>query len=79
MIQKEKLRPEGVNDFSKVGGSVGKESACKCGRPGLHARVGKILWRRAWQPTLRIPTASGAWQAAVHWVAESGTTERPSA
>ena len=40
-------------DFS--GGTSGKESACKCRR---HKRcrfnpwVGKIPWRRAWQPTL---------------------------
>ena len=23
----------------------------QCGRPGFHPWVGKILWRRAWQPT----------------------------
>ena len=23
----------------------------QCGRPGFHPLVGKILWRRAWQPT----------------------------
>ena len=28
------------------------EKVClQCGRPGLDPWVGKILWRRAWQPT----------------------------
>ena len=29
----------------------GKESACQCRRCGLSPWVGKIPWRRAWQPT----------------------------
>ena len=29
----------------------GKESTCPCLRPGFHSWVGKIPWRRAWQPT----------------------------
>ena len=33
------------------GGSVVKESACWCRRHGFHLRVGKIPWRRKWQPT----------------------------
>ena len=33
------------------GGSDGKESACLCRRPGFNPWVGKIPWRRAWQPT----------------------------
>ena len=35
-------------------GSVGKESACQCRthrRHGFHPWVGKIPWRRKWQPT----------------------------
>ena len=32
-------------------GSVGKKSACNVSRPGFNPWVGKILWRRAWQPT----------------------------
>ena len=35
-------------------GASGKESACQCGRcqrPGLDPWVGKIPWRRKWQPT----------------------------
>ena len=30
----------------------GKESACQCRRHGLDPWVGKIPWRRKWQPTL---------------------------
>ena len=29
----------------------GKESACQCRRPGFDPWVGKIPWRRKWQPT----------------------------
>ena len=32
-------------------GSHGKASACQCGRPGFDPWVGKIPWRREWQPT----------------------------
>ena len=32
-------------------GSAGKESACKCGRPGFDPWVGKIPWRREQLPT----------------------------
>ena len=28
-----------------------KESACQCRRPGFYPWVGKIPWRRKWQPT----------------------------
>ena len=31
--------------------SVGKESVCSVRRPGFHPWVGKIPWRRKWQPT----------------------------
>ena len=30
----------------------GKEPACQCGRCELDLRVGKIPWRKAWQPTV---------------------------
>ena len=33
------------------GGSVGKEPACDVGDPGSNPWVGKIPWRRKWQPT----------------------------
>ena len=32
-------------------GSDGKESACKCETLGFNPWVGKIPWRRKWQPT----------------------------
>ena len=37
-----------------LGGATGKEQACKCRRHkkwGFDPWVGKILWRRKWQPT----------------------------
>ena len=37
-----------VLDF--LGGSDGKEPACNAGDPGMIG-VGKIPWRRKWQPT----------------------------
>ena len=37
-------------DFPGV--SEGKASCLQCGRPGFYPWVGKILWRRKWQPTL---------------------------
>jgi len=33
------------------GGSDGKSICLQCGRPGLDPWVGKIPWRRKWQPT----------------------------
>ena len=36
------------------GGASGKEPTCQCGRhkrQGFDPWVGKIPWRRAWQPT----------------------------
>ena len=33
------------------GGSDGKESTCNAGDLGFDPWVGKIPWRRAWQPT----------------------------
>ena len=32
------------------GGLVSKESTCQCRRPGFDSWVGKIPWRRKWQP-----------------------------
>ena len=53
----------------------GKESTCqgrRYRRYGFHPRVGKILWRRTWQPTpvflLGNPMDRGAWQTIVHGV-----------
>ena len=36
---------------STPGGSDSKESACNAGRPKFNRWVGKISWRRKWQPT----------------------------
>ena len=48
--------------------------------PGFDPWVGKIPWRRAWQPTLVFllenPMDRGALWATVHGVAELETTER---
>ena len=56
---------------------TGKESACQCRRHVLDPWVGKISWRRAWQPTpVFLPGEShgrGAWQATVHRVTKSQT------
>ena len=41
-------------DFYRDGDASGKELACQCRglkRLGFNACVGKISWRRAWQPT----------------------------
>ena len=37
--------------FCFPGGSYGKESACSAGDSGFGLGVGKIPWRKAWQPT----------------------------
>ena len=39
------------NTLGFPGSSVGKESACQCRRPGFEPWVGKIPWRRKWQPS----------------------------
>ena len=45
----------------------GKECVSQCRRRGFDPWVGKILWRRKWQPTpvflLKNPTDRGAWLA----------------
>ena len=58
----------------------GKEPACQCRRRERHEFdrwVGKMPWRRAWQPTpvflLENPMDRGAWWATVHGVAKSWT------
>ena len=59
-------------------GSDGKESTCNAGDPdSIPGLIGKIPWRRAWQPTpvscLENPMDRGAWWAAVHGVTKSRT------
>ena len=54
------LKGEGQNDICILGslgfpgGTSGKEPTCQCRRQkrrGFDPWVGKIPWRRAWQPT----------------------------
>ena len=46
----------------------------QCRRPEFDPWVGKIPWRRAWQPTcLENPMDRGAWWAAIYGVAQSQT------
>ena len=61
--------------------SVGKESACQYRRRGFKSWVGKIPWRRKWQPTpVLLPGKSHEWKSLVgysQWGGkESDTTER---
>ena len=54
-------------------------SACNAGRSGFEPWIGKIPWRRAWQPTpvfLPGKFPGHRRQATVHGVKESDTTER---
>ena len=50
----------------------GKELTCQCRRCWFHPWVGKVPWRRKWQPTaVFLPGKSHeqrAWWATVHWV-----------
>ena len=56
------------------GGSDGKVSACNVGDQGSDPWVGKIPWRRKWQPiSLDNPIDAGDWWATVHRVAKSRT------
>ena len=41
-------RNSGAGGFPS--GSSGKESTSQCRRPGFNSWVGKIPWRREWQP-----------------------------
>ena len=64
------------------GSAGGKEPTCQCrshrGR-GFNLWVGKISWRRVWQPTryscLENPMDRGAWRATGHGATQSDTTE----
>ena len=61
------------------GGTSGKEPACQCRRQERHSFnpwVGKIPWRRAWQPTLAFLPGEPPGQsreATVHRVTQSQT------
>ena len=64
------------------GGTSGEEPACqrrRCKTRGFHPWVGKIPWRRAWQPALvflhgKVPWTEEA-RDTVHGVTESDGTE----
>ena len=48
------------------GGSQGKAFCLQCRRPGFNPWVGKILWRRKWQPTpALLPGKSHGWRSMV--------------
>ena len=60
------------------GGTSGKGPICQCRRQKrgrLHLWVGKIFWRRKWQPTPVLWTENtmdrGAWWTMVHRVTKS--------
>ena len=44
-----------------AGSSAGKESACNAGDLGFSPWVGKIPWRRAWQPTPVFSSGESPW------------------
>ena len=48
------------------GGSDSESVCLQCGRPGLNPWLGKILWRRKWQPTLvLLPGKCHRWRSLV--------------
>jgi len=60
------------------GGASGKEPTCRCRRPKVHRFnpwVGKVPWRRSWQPTpVFLPEEShGQRNLVVHRVSKSQT------
>ena len=65
--------------YTIPGGSHGKESACNAGELGLILRLGRIPGERNGYPLqysyLVSSVDRGAWQAEVHGVAKSETTE----
>ena len=69
----------GENELGFLGGAGGKEPTCQCRRHkrhGFNPRVGKIPWRRNWQPTpVLLPGKfhGGLWWATVHRVTKSLT------
>ena len=66
-----------MQPFKKSRWLSGKESACHEGDWGFNPWVGKIPWRRKWQPTpIFFPGefyGETNWQATVHEVAKSWT------
>ena len=54
------------------GGSDRKESACNAERPVFNPWVGKIPWRRAWQPTLLFMLGKSTWTKEPGWLQSMG-------
>ena len=70
-----------VSHLDFPGGSDGKASCWQCRRPGFDPWVGKILWRRKWQPTpVLLPGKSHGQRSLVGYSPwgrkESDTTEQ---
>ena len=66
--------------LKRLSSSSGKEPACqcrKCSRSRFNSWIGKIFWRKKWQPTtVFLPGESQgweAWSAAVYGVAQNRT------
>ena len=63
------------------GGTSGKESACQCRRhkrSGFDPWVGKIPWRRAWQPTpVFLPGESHRQKSLVGYTVHTVAKSRP--
>ena len=60
-----------------------KESTCQCSRIGFHPWVGRVSWRRKWQPTpVFLPGKSCGQRSLAGYspwgLKQSDTTERPS-
>ena len=63
------------------GGSDGKSACLQCGRPGFSPWVGKISWRKKWQPTpVLLPGKLHGWRSPIGYSLwgrkESDTTMR---
>ena len=71
------IREQSMSQQGPLRWLSGKKSACQCTRPKrlrFNSWVGKIPWRRKWQPApvffLENPVDRGAWWAIVHGVAK---------
>ena len=54
------------NNSVGLDGSGGKSICLQCGRPRFDPWVGKIPWRRKWQPTpVLLPGESHGWKSLV--------------
>ena len=49
--QQEQTKANQCACTGSIGGTSGQESTCNVGGPGFDLWVGKIPWRRSWQPT----------------------------